>query len=83
MTQVNSESGIYLDSRKHVVIPNDRGMKLEDMPPRVSLRLQEDALDALEPLCGYLALRWSVEGDQEAHVHLNAVIDVLVRGGRL
>lgn len=72
---------IHIDHRKHVFIPNDGNMKLEDLPPQVALRLQKDALDALESLVVFLALEEVRE--VEAKDHLENVVDVLVRGGRL
>lgn len=77
---------VVLDSRKHVHIPLTGGRcapqeTLEDIAPRVSLRLQKDALDALESLLPFLALEETRE--DEAKDHIESVVDVLVRGGRL
>ncbi len=82
----NKPTRAVLDSRKHVHIPLTGQLcapqeKLEDLPARVSLRLQKDALDVLDSLVAFLALEEARE--DEAKDLLDEVVDVLVRGGRL
>jgi hypothetical protein len=77
---------VVLDARKHVHIPLTGQIcapqeRLEDMPPKVSLRLQKDALDVLESVLPFLALEETRR--DEAGDLLDGVVDVLVRGGRL
>lgn len=77
----SNEHPTHLDSRRHVVIPQCLDLRLEELPLKVSLHLQEDALNVLDSLVVFLALEESRE--EEAKALLDGVVDVLVRAGRL